>query len=110
MGSADKYDLLTMGQDVQINSTVTMDDVLIIDTDRSFTGQDGQAITTDVQGVGVPGVLATEIFDLNLGVDHVFVLQNSVTVRRPDGWDATSQGAVVDITRSFLRYYSDEEE
>ena len=110
MGSAGRYDLLTMGQDVQINSTVTMDDVLIIDTDRSFTGQDGQAITSDIQGKGVPGVLAAAILDLDLGVDHIFVLQNSVTVRRPEGWDAMSQEAIVGITRSFLRYYPDEEE
>lgn len=85
-------------------------DVLVIDTDRSFTGQDGQVIGPDVDGEGVPGVLARRLFDLGLGIDHVFVLQNTVTVRRPGGWDEGSSTAVTDTTNSFLRFYEDDED
>ena len=98
-----------MGQDVEIKDTVQMGDVLIIDTDRSFTGQDGQVITPDSDGEGVPGVLASRLFDLSLGIDHVFVLQNTVTVRRPGGWDEDSAGSVSDVTHTFLRFYGEEE-
>ena len=96
-----------MGQDVVIKDKVTMGNVLVIDTDRSFTGQDGHIITPDSERYGVPGVLAGRLFSLDLGVDYVYVLQNSVTVRRPAGWDDESAGVVSDVIGSFLRYYPD---
>ena len=107
---ADRYDQVTMGQDVEILNSVTMGEVLILDTDRSFTGQDGHVITPEAEGNGVPGMLANRLFELDMGIDHVFVLQNVVTVRRTDVWDESSAGEVSDVTRSFLRFYADEEE
>ncbi len=98
-----------MGQNVEIKDTVKMGDVLIIDTDRSFTGQDGHVIEPGDPGEGVPGVLASRLFDLGLGIDHVHVIQNVVTVRRPGGWDEDSAGTVTDTTHSFLRFYDEEE-
>ncbi|HEY6635253.1 MAG TPA: hypothetical protein VI141_06535, partial [Acidimicrobiia bacterium] len=76
-----------MGQDVQIKDTMTFGDVLVIDTDRSFTGQDGHSMAAGDERHGVPGRLADRLFLLDLGIDHVHVLQNTVTVRRPGGWD-----------------------
>jgi hypothetical protein len=99
-----------MGQDVVIKEKVTIGDVLVIDTDRSFTGQDGHTITLDSEPNGVPGVLAGRLFSLDLGVDYVYVLQNTVTVRRPGGWSEDSAGVVTDVIVSFLRFYPDEEE
>lgn len=99
-----------MGQNVEIKDSVNLGEVLVIDTDRSFTGQDGHTITPDSERFGVPGRLADRLFSLDLGIDHVFVLQNTVTVRRSAGWDEDSAGAVADVTGSFLRYYPDEEE
>lgn len=98
-----------MGQNVEIRDTVTMGEVLIVDTDRSFTGQDGQVIMPGGEGGGVPGDLAKRLFELDLGIDHIFVLQNTVTVRRPGGWDEESAGQVTDVTHLFLRYYDEEE-
>lgn len=89
---------------------VEMGDVLLVDTDRSFTGQDGQMITPATPGEGVPGVLANRLFELGLGIDHIYVLQNQVTVRRPAGWDDAARDKVADVTRYFLRYYPDTEE
>jgi hypothetical protein len=99
-----------MGQNVEIKDSVTLGEVLVIDTDRSFTGQDGHKITPDSGGHGVPGRLADRLFALDLGIDHVYILQNTVTVRRSTVWDEDSAGAVGDVTESFLRYYPDEEE
>lgn len=97
-----------MGQDVEIRNTATVGEVLVIDTDRSFTGQDGQAIGPELEGRGVPLQLAKRLFDLEVGIDHVFVLQNAVTVRRPGGWDTDTAEAVTETTHSFLRFYPDE--
>lgn len=87
-----------------------MGDVLVIDTDRSFTGQDGHIITLDSGHHGVPGRLAERLFALDMGIDYVFVLQNTVTVRRQGGWDEDSAGMVTDVAGTFLRFYPDEEE
>lgn len=99
-----------MGQDVVIKETVTMGDVLVVDTDRSFTGQDGHMIIPGSELHGVPGKLADRLFSLQLDVDYVYVLQNTVTVRRPGGWDEDSAGIVSNVIGSFLRHYPDEEE
>jgi hypothetical protein len=99
-----------MGQDVVIKETVAMGDVLMVDTDRSFTGQDGHVMTLGSGRLGVPGVLADRLFALDLGIDHVYVLQNTVTVRRPEGWDDESTASVAEVVGSFLRYYPDDEE
>ena len=98
-----------MGQTVVINSTVELDDILVIDTDRSFTGQDGQAISAGEQGHAVPGLLAERLFSLDIGIDHVHVLQNIITLRRSGGWDEDSAGQAVDVAGSFLRFYDEEE-
>ena len=98
-----------MGQNVEIKDTTEIGDVLIIDTDRSFTGQDGQTITPESPGEGVPQVLASRLFDLAIGIDHIFILQNTVTVRRPGGWDEDNAGSVSDVTHHFLRFYDEEE-
>ena len=99
-----------MGQNVEIIRTVAIDDVLIIDTDRSFTGQDGEALTPGRKADGVPGILADRLFGLGLGIDHVYVLQNTVTVRRPGGWDDSASEKVTQVTHSFLRFYEGQEE
>lgn len=99
-----------MGQNVEIRDVVEMGDVLLIDTDRSFTGQDGEAITPDTPGDGVPGLLASRLFDLGIGIDYVYVLQNQVTLRRSEGWDDSARDQVSDVTRYFLRYYPDSPE
>ena len=96
-----------MGQTVEIRDIVEMGDVLLIDTDRSLTGQDGQAMTPESPGEDVPGKLARQLFDLDLGIDYVFVLQNTVSVRRPDGWDETTIDQVRNTTTRFLRHYED---
>lgn len=99
-----------MGQNVEIKDSVALGDVLVIDTDRSFTGQDGHTITPGDQDSGVPGQLANRLFGLDLGIDHVHILQNTVTIRRSGGWDEDTAGVVSDVTASFLRYYPDDEE
>lgn len=98
-----------MGQDVEIRDTMTMGDILIVNTDRSFTGQDGQAISPGSDGHGVPALLAERLFALGLGIDHVYILQNTVTIRRSGGWDEVSAGSVEDTTHRFLRFYDEEE-
>jgi hypothetical protein len=96
-----------MGQTVVVNKVTEAGDILLVDTDRSFTGQDGMAMSPHNRGTAVPGVLAGRLFDLDLGIDHVYVLQNTVTLRRPGGWDDASKEAVAGVVESFLLFYDE---
>ena len=98
-----------MGQKVEIKYSIELGDILIVDTDRSFTGQDGQAISPGSGGEGVAARLADRLFALDLGIDHIYVLQNAVTIRRPGGWDEDMAGQVTAVTNAFLRFYDEEE-
>ena len=94
-----------MGQTVVINASTVVDEHLMLDTDRSFTGQDGHTIGPGEDGGAVPGQLAAKVYALDLGVDHVHVLQNIVTLRRPGGWDDAAVEQVKDAVIGFLRFY-----
>jgi hypothetical protein len=96
-----------MGQAVVVNQVTEAGDILLVDTDRSFTGQDGMAMSPDNPGTAVPGMLAGKLFDLDLGIDHVYVLQNTVTMRRPGGWDDATTAEVVSVLESFLLFYTE---
>ena len=95
-----------MGQPVAIRESVQMGNLLIVDTDRSFTGQDGQSMTTDQPGHSVPGLLAGRLFDLGIGIDHIHVLQNTVSLRRDRDWDAEAESAALAAVEDFLRFYT----
>jgi hypothetical protein len=99
-----------VGQTVIIRDHVVMGEVLLVTTDRSFTGQDGQAITPASPGDAVPQLLAEDLFDLDLGVDHVYVLQNTVTIRRGDPWDQAAIDRCLEVISAFLRHYEGSEE
>jgi hypothetical protein len=98
-----------MGQTVVIRDSVTMGNVLLVSTDRSLTGQDGHSMSADSAGEAVPGVVGEELFGLGLEIDHVFVQQNTISVRRPAGWDSESVARALDVIASFLRHYPDPE-
>jgi hypothetical protein len=99
-----------MGQTVEIRSVAEVGELLLLDTDRSLTGQDGYEMSPDEPGSAVPGRLAERLFGLDTGIDHVFVLQNTITVRRPGGWDESTLAGVKDEVQSFLRFYREEPE
>ena len=83
-----------------------MGKILLVDTDRSFTGQDGQNITSDQPGHSVPGLLAGRLFDLGIGIDHIHVLQNTVSVRRDRDWDVEAESTALTAVEDFLRFYA----
>ena len=94
-----------MGQTVVVNNAVEMGDLLLVDTDRSFTGQDGMALSPESPGEAVPGLLANGLFEVDPSLDHVYVLQNTITIRRSGGWDDESRAAVLDVVEKFLLFY-----
>ncbi len=98
-----------MGQTVVVNTAVVTGDLLLVDTDRSFTGQDGVALSRESPGDAVPGRLAERLFATDPQLDHVFVLQNTVTIRRRGGWDDSAKEPVLEVVRRFLEFYDETE-
>lgn len=96
-----------MGQSIQVAST-TVGDVVIFDTDRSITGQDGVVFASaDEADVGgeFPAQLAARIFAGDARIDHVFVASNQVVVRRPGGWDDTVRDQIDAVVSDFFLFY-----
>ena len=97
-----------MGQTIEINKTDVIDHVLVIDTDRSLAGQDGEAfsgVETARLRVTFPAQLAVRLFEADPAVDHVFVMSNTVSVRRPTGWDDASVDVASRTVSEFFRFY-----
>lgn len=96
-----------MGQTVAIRDFAHLGDTLLIDTDRSFTGQDGQTLDREMPEHSVLGRLASALFGLDLRIDHVYVLQNTISVRRQTAWDEAGIDGVRRAISEFLRFYED---
>jgi hypothetical protein len=97
-----------MGQTIEINNTEIVDHVLLIDTDRSLAGQDGESyggVETARLGDTFPAQLAVRLFETDSSVDHVFVMSNSVSVRRPAGWDDEAVSRASSTVAEFFRFY-----
>lgn len=102
-----------MGQTIEINRSTVIDRVLMIDTDRTLAGQDGEAYGTveaAQRSTTLPGRLAARIFESDPAIDHVFVMSNQVSVRRSSGWDDVSVATVARLVSDFFRVYPDHPE
>lgn len=96
-----------MGQNVSIRHSVALGNILLVDTDRSLTGQDGQTITRADPGSGMPARLGERLLALDPAIDHIHVLQNTVTVRRDGSWDDEVTAPILTTMEEFLRFYLD---
>ena len=99
-----------MGQTIEILKTATIDHVLVIDTDRSLAGQDGEAfngVEAARRGTTFPARLAVRLFESDEAVDHVFVMSNTVSIRRPPGWPDDLVASASRVVSEFFRFYPD---
>lgn len=96
-----------MGQTIQINRTDVLGDVVVVDTDRTLTGQDGQGFDGPTDDDGTAARLAGRIFEEVPGVDHVYVMSNTITVLRAGGWDEETVSRLSELVSQFFRFYPD---
>jgi hypothetical protein len=98
-----------MGQPIQVAAT-RLDDVVMFDTDRSITGQDGAGFSSrdDAEAdTDFPAQLAARLFAQVTGVDHVFIASNQVVVQRSGGWGEADIDAATQVIADFFLYYPD---
>ncbi len=99
-----------MGQPIDVIGTAVVGDVLLVDTDRSITGQDGSGFTSAEEAQGVdtlPADLATRLFASEDAIAHVFVASNQVVIERSGGWSEADVAAATQIVAEFFVFYGD---
>lgn len=99
-----------MGQLIDVTSTTIVADVVVFDTDRSITGQDGSGFASGEEAVSAPGLaarLAARLFDAVAGVDNVWIASSQVVVRRPGGWSDDAVAGAADVVRRFFVFYEE---
>jgi hypothetical protein len=99
-----------MGQTIEIKKVTPIGRVLVVDTDRSLTGQDGESFTgsqTAGQVDTFPARLAVRLFESDSEVDYVHAMSNTVSIRRRTDWDDASMAASSEVVAEFFRVYPD---
>jgi hypothetical protein len=98
-----------MGQTIEINGSRRIGDALVIDTDRTLAGQDGEAYTPGYTAASdtFPARLAERLFEADLDIDRVHVMSNAVTIIRSGGWSPEAQSQAEEIVIRFFRFYED---
>lgn len=99
-----------MGQTIQINSATPVGRVLVIDADRSLTGQDGESFTGQKTASNVDSFaarLAIRLFESDSEVDYIHVMSNAVSVRRRTDWPNDAADAAAGVVGEFFRVYPD---
>ena len=100
-----------LGQHIKVLSTHTVGDVLLIDTNRTLGGQDGEAYEdpdTARSGATFPARLSARLMDLDPRINRVFTLSNTLTVRREGGWYPGEVDRVLQSVSGFFLFYSGE--
>jgi hypothetical protein len=107
-----------LGQLIEIDQVVQLGDVLLISTDRSLSGQDGETYrpiidvgSDDVASSEVgdnptfPAKLSVRLFESDPKIEHVYVMSNTVSIGRTGGWDETAIEGARQVVSTFFRFY-----
>ena len=74
-----------MGQRIEVSAT-PIGNVAVFDLNRSLTGQDGIGFDSPPSGETPPAILARRLWEADDEINNVYVLSNSVSVRRDIDW------------------------
>ena len=99
-----------MGQRIEIEGTRVVDDSVIVTTDRSLTGTDGEGFTSideaeasSTFGAGVAGRLLSD----DSAISRVFVSSNVIVARRDGGWTDDATASASKVIEDFFLFYPD---
>ena len=99
-----------MGQRIEVLGNTVVGDSVVIDTDRTITGQDGVVYASAEEaaaGEAFPDVLAQRLFAADDSIASVFVASNTVTVTRYGGWDDAGVTAASGVVADFFVFYGE---
>ncbi len=96
-----------MGQTVQVEH-VLLDEVVIFDTDRSLSGQEGETFSDAEEAAKAdtfPARLAAGLFAVRPEIRSVYVYSNTASVLGPGGWSEEQARQMEDVIRNSLVHY-----
>lgn len=98
-----------MGQTIEINGSRAIGDVLVIDTNRSLAGQDGESYSPGYTAASstFPAQLAERLFEGDGAIERVHVMSNAVSLTRAGGWSDEAESVVHEVIARFFRFYPD---
>ena len=99
-----------MGQRIAIDRTRDVGDSIIVSTNRSLTGTDGEGFDSPdaaAEGTTFPARLAVELFEADDATRRVFVHQNVVIVTRDGGWTDDARDTAEKVIEGFFLFYPD---
>ena len=97
-----------MGQRIEIDDARVVDDTLIVSTNRSLTGTDGEGFDTveDTEAFDTFGAqAAAELFGSDDAVARVYVASNVLVISRTGGWDDQSATSAQKVIEEFFLFY-----
>lgn len=98
-----------MGQKIEIDSVRVVDDSIIVSTNRSLTGTDGEGFdSADAaeEAATFAASLAGRVFGADDAVRRVFVTSNVAVIAREGGWDDASTSTVSGVIENFFLFYA----
>ncbi|HEX6301034.1 MAG TPA: ferredoxin--NADP reductase [Acidimicrobiia bacterium] len=98
-----------MGQRIAV-SAIRIGDVALFDLDRSLTGQDGMTFFEPPPGRTPPETLARRLWESDGRLRSVYVLSNTVSVRREADWKEDDVDAAADIIANLFIHWEVETE
>jgi ferredoxin--NADP+ reductase len=93
-----------MGQRIAVTA-VPLGNVAMFDLDRSLTGQDGMTFFEPPQGSTPPETLARRLWESDNHLQSVYVLSNTVSVRRETDWDQAEVESVSEIIANLFIHW-----
>ena len=97
-----------VGQRIEIDGTRTVDDSLIVSTNRSLTGVNGEGYESleSTEGVKSFGAKAANaVLASDEAITRVYVDSNVLVIRRDGGWDDASVESVSRVIEEFFLFY-----
>ena len=97
-----------MGQRIEIEGQRVIGDSLIVSTNRSFTGTDGEgfaSLAAATESSTFPARLASDLFESDDRLSRVFIHQNMVVATRSGGWEPEASNAAAKVIGEFFLFY-----
>ena len=96
-----------MGLQIEVEQ-IRLGDVVIYDTDRSLSGQEGETFPdaeTAASSDTFPARLAADLFAARPEITSVYVYSNAISVRGPGEWSAEAADLCGGVIRNCLVHY-----
>jgi hypothetical protein len=97
-----------MGQRIEVDGVTVIDTSIIVDTNRSLSGTDGEGYNNAQEAEGAatfPAKLAAELFETEPALSRVYVDQNAIVLTRNEAWPDDAVAGVRGVIEAFFLFY-----